>query len=76
MLAEAPCAFIAGVLIDIIITFSGDQEADRGVPRVDAGVEENFKQELKFTADFRRHESGGTAVPDHLGNLPGPEVVF
>ena len=45
MLAEAPGTPIAGVLIDIIITFSGDEEVDRGAPRVDMVVEEDFKQE-------------------------------
>ena len=76
VLAEPPGTFIAGVLTDIVITFSGDQEADRGVPRVDTRVEEDFGQELKFTADFGRHESCGAAVPDYPGDLPGPEVVF
>ena len=76
MLAEAPCTLIAGVLIDVVVTISRDQEADWGVPRVDTGVEEDIEQELKLTADFRRHKSCSPAVPDHLGNLPGPEAVF
>jgi hypothetical protein len=46
MLAEATCTCIAGVLVDVVISFGGDQEADRGAPRVDSGVEEDSEQEL------------------------------
>ena len=76
MLAEAPGTLIAGVLVDIVITFCGDQEADGRVPRVDLWVEEDFEQELQFTVDFRGHESCSMTVPDHPGNLPGPKLVF
>ena len=76
MLAEATSPFIARVLVNVIVTFCGNEEVNGRSSEVDLWLGEYFKQELQFALDGRRHKGGSSAIPDHPSNFACPKAVF
>ena len=76
VLTESTGSLIARILVNIVVAFCGDEEANGGAPVVDLGLGEYFEQELQFVMDSRRHKGGSAAIPDRPSNFACPKAVF